>query len=230
MAHVTHLAPVTRVSHIAPFASLSTVKHIDPDMHSIPSMVPISSIAPYGAMSSVASYSSISPYTSMSHVKHIEPHVSNVVPISSIASYAPYASMPSVIPFEQVQTLVKPFPIYFKDDQLGPTFVVEQHPALRSSFWPSDAFPYPKHSTITYHNHPGERFQSYIRIILHGLTFISIFSFIYCNNPSHTFHLFNQIMFITFRPCSNIIQYSLKRGHHMHLGHMEERVIGPHQM
>lgn len=184
--HVAQLSPigqVPQVSSVTSYTQLSGVKHLDPQISTVgpPSAsYTTQAHASYGPMPSyhlptVDPYEHvqtiIKPYhTSMPAVRHIAPHMNSIVPMHSISpvttynamsSATPYAQMSSVNPFEHFQTIVKPYPVYFKEEQ-HPQYVVEQPPSpsppppsMPSNYWHPDTFVYNK-PTFTYHNNgPG---------------------------------------------------------------------------
>lgn len=174
--HVTHLSPIPQ------YAQLSSVKHLEPQMPTVSQ--PSASYAPqtHASYAPMASYGlpTVAPFehvqTIISNkpyhtaVKHIEPHLNSIVPMHSIppvtaynplSSAASYAQMSSVAvnPFEHIQTIVKPYPVYIKEEQHSPAYAVEQQPPpppyVPSNFWHPDTFVYNK-PTYTYHNSPGK--------------------------------------------------------------------------
>lgn len=195
MNHVnqaTQLSPIGHVpqlSQVTSYTQLSGVKNVESQIPTVgspsasyttqthTSYAPVTSyhlptVTPYEHVQTI-----IKPYhTSVPAVKHIEPQMSSIVPVHSISpvtAYSPvssatsYAQMPSVNPFEHFQTIVKPYPVYIKEEQHPPThYIVEQpsspppppphppSPAITSNFWHPDTFVYNK-PTITYHNGPG---------------------------------------------------------------------------
>lgn len=183
--HVTHLSSIGAIPQVSPitsYAQLTAAKHLEPQIPTVNVNPPIASYTPqaHASYTPLASYNlptvpfeqhvqtiiSNKPYHSA--VKHIEPHLNSIVPMHSIpsvtaynplSSAASYAQMPSVNPFEHIQTIVKPYPVYIKEEPNSPTYAVEQPPPpppqyVPSNFWHPDTFVYNK-PTYTYHNSPG---------------------------------------------------------------------------
>lgn len=183
--HVTHLSPigqVPQVSQLTSYTQLSGVKHLEPQIPAVgptpsasyttqahTSYAPITSyhlptVTPFEHVQTI-----IKPYHT-SAVKHIEPQMNSIVPMHTISpvttynnpmsSATSYAQMSTVNPFEHFQTIVKPYPIYFKEEAHSPQYVVEQPspppppPAMPSNFWHPDTLVYNK-PAFTYHNSPG---------------------------------------------------------------------------
>lgn len=193
--HVTHLSPVGIAPQVSPMTSythLSAGKHLDPQMPTVgppsasyatqthASYAPMASyhlptVAPFEHVQTI-----IKPYhTSMPAVKHIEPQMNSIVPmhsISPVTTYSPmssaasYAQMSSVNPFEHYQTIVKPYPVYIKEEHHPqPTYVVEQPPSppppppsMPSNYWHPDTFVYNK-PTFSYHNSPGRHSKIHMK-------------------------------------------------------------------
>lgn len=185
MNHITQLSPVGQVPQISPaYTQLSAVKNLESQMPTVDTSsatytTPQNSHTPMPSysMPSVAPFEHVQailkPYhSSLSAVKHIEQQMNSVVPMQSVSpvtAYNPmtsataYAQMSSVAPFEHIQTIVKPYPVYIKEEQHPPTYVIEQppspppppssHPSIPSNFWHPETFVYNK-PTFTYHNGP----------------------------------------------------------------------------
>lgn len=194
--HVTHLSPVVpmpQVSSVNSYTPISTVKHLESQISTaVPpgnsyntqthtSYAPMASyslpsVAPFEQVQTV-----VKPYhTSMPAVKHIEPQMNSIVPMHSVShvtaynqlpSATHYAQMQSVTPFEHIQTIVKPYPVYIKEEQHQPAYIVEQSapspspppPSVASNFWHPDTFVYNK-PTFTYHNSAGMNFYLQIEL------------------------------------------------------------------
>lgn len=189
--HVKHLSPFGPVSQISPMTSytqLSPVKHLEPQLPTVSAPSESYTTQAHASYGPVASYGvpSVGPFdhvhtilkpyhTSMPAVKHIEPHMNSIVPMHSISPVTTYNPMTSTTlygpvhsgaQFEHFQNVVKPYPVYIREEQHPSAYVMEQSlptaptppipptPPTPSNFWHPETFVYNK-PTFTYHNSPG---------------------------------------------------------------------------
>lgn len=119
-------------------------------------------------LSQIGQIPQVSPYGRLVHVSHAPPQMLSIPQYShfGVPSIAPTSSM---APYEHMQAIVKPYPVYIKEPQQSLHFDDEPHPNLESNYWAPESFnPYhglPKPSKFHYHNNPGmKHFHSFVFI------------------------------------------------------------------